>query len=94
MRGYCSRSRKAPIPPTERGNFTEPKAQIEVTHEGRDSNLASSVSPHYNFSEIECFDTMLARGTPLDNANNLSVIGIYPAKKSNKNQKIMHKKNL
>lgn len=66
MRGYCSRSRKAPIPPTERGNFTEPKAQIEVTHEGRDSNLASSVSPHYNFSEIECFDTMLARGTPLE----------------------------
>ena len=61
-----SRSRKAPIPPTERGNFTEPKAQIEVTHEGRDSNLASSVSPHYNFSEIECFDTMLARGTPLE----------------------------
>ena len=66
MRGYCSRSRKAPIPPTERGNFTEPKAQIEVTHEGRDSNLASSVSPYYNFSEIECFDTMLARGTPLE----------------------------
>lgn len=66
MRGYCSRSRKAPIPPTERVNFTEPKAQIEVTHEGRDSNLASSVSPHYNFSEIECFDTMLARGTPLE----------------------------
>ena len=66
MRGYCSRSRKAPIPPTERGNFTEPKAQIEVTHEGRDSNLASSVSPHYNFSEIECFDTMLVRGTPLE----------------------------
>ena len=27
---------------------------------------------------------MLARGTPLDNANNLSVIGIYPAKKSNR----------
>lgn len=66
MRGYCSRSRKAPISPTERGNFTEPKAQIEVTHGGRDSNPASSVSPHYNFSEIECSDTMLARGTPLE----------------------------
>ena len=32
--------------------FAEPKAQIEITHGGRDSNPASSVSPHYNFSEI------------------------------------------
>ena len=31
---------------------------------------------------------MLVRGLPpLNNANNLSVIGIYPAKKSNRNQK-------
>ena len=34
MRGYCSRSRKAPIPPTERGNFTEPKAQIDFAPQG------------------------------------------------------------
>lgn len=66
MRGYCSRSCKAPISLTERGNFAEPKAQIEITHGGRDSNPASSVSPHYNFPKLNAPIHRLQEGHPLN----------------------------
>ena len=47
---------------------------------------------HYGNREKEAWQTAQTqgygvRGYDLRNANNLSVIGIYPAKKSNRNQK-------
>ena len=38
------------------------KAQIEVTHKERDSNPASTVSPHYKFSDLNASIHNLAEG--------------------------------
>ncbi len=39
------------------------KAQIEVTYKERDSNPASTVSPHYNFSDLNAPIHNLAEGS-------------------------------
>lgn len=62
VKGYAHTVAYAPIPLTERGNFREPQAQIEVTHRGRDSNPASTVSQHYNFPKLNAPIHSLSEG--------------------------------
>ena len=45
------------------------KAQIEVTYKGRDSNPASTVSPHYNFSDLNAPIHNLAEGSTTTTPN-------------------------